>query len=319
VRALITGVGGFVGPHLAALCTDRGAEVIGVGRRSLDAPPPGATRYVAADLGDADATRRAIADAAPDRVFHLAADASVAASWTAPRETLDHNLATTLNLLEAIRVEAPQARVLVACSGEQYGPVPEERLPVGEGELLRPQNPYAVSKAAADLLAGFYADAHGLKIVRARAFNHAGPGQSDVYVISNFARQIAQAERDGASGEARIGTGNPDARRDFTDVRDVARAYWLLLEEPRTGVFNVASGSSKPISEILDLLATQTPLEVSRHTDPQKLRAHEVTDVRGNPAKLTAVTGWRPEIPLDRTLGDALAFWRERLGVPDRA
>jgi GDP-4-dehydro-6-deoxy-D-mannose reductase len=304
MRTLITGASGFVGRHLTVAAVERGAQVVGLGR-----DPDTAESYVQADLGDADATRRAVADVRPDAVFHLAASASVAESWRSPRETIDNNVGATLNLLEAVRAEAPGAVVVVAGSGEEYGPVPEERLPVTEDEPLRPQNPYAVSKASADLLAGFYADAHGLRVVRTRAFNHAGPGQADAYVVSAFARQIADAERAGRS-ELVLETGNLEPRRDFTDVRDVVRAYLLAAERGEPAIFNVCSGISVPVADILARLAALTDVRVEGHVDASRLRKHEVMDIRGSHERLTEATGWEPAIALDRTLADTLDWWR---------
>jgi GDP-4-dehydro-6-deoxy-D-mannose reductase len=307
MRTLITGASGFVGAHLAALAAERGAEAVGLGRDP--AGPESLAAYVQADLLDADSTRAAIAELRPDTVIHLAAAASVGESWREPRATIDNNVGATLNLLEAVRAERPDAVVVHAGSGEQYGPVPEERLPVVEDEPLRPQNPYAVSKAAADLLAGFYADAHGMRVIRTRAFNHAGPGQADIYVVSAFARQIAQAERAG-KGELVVETGNLEPRRDFCDVRDVVRAYWLLAERGDAGIFNVCSGVSVPIADILAGLARLTDISVEQRTDPTRLRLHEVMDIRGSHERLTDATGWEPAIALDRTLEDTLDWWR---------
>ena len=261
------------------------------------------------DLRDAQAVLDTVASVAPDRVFHLAADASVARSWAAPSETLRNNVGGTLNLLEAIRAEAPEARVLVAGSGEQYGP-PDE-LPVDESAPLRPQSPYAVSKCSADLLAGFYADAHGMHVVRTRAFNHTGPGQPHTYVVSSFARQIARAEAAGRS-EVEVTTGNIEVRRDFSDVRDVTRAYLVAIERADPGAYNVCSGRAVKIADILAALADQSPLHVAQRTDPSLVREHDVMEIRGSHEKLTAATGWRPEIPLERTLGDILDWWRKR-------
>jgi GDP-4-dehydro-6-deoxy-D-mannose reductase len=296
MRVLITGAAGFVGSHLATLAAERGADVVGPSREELD-------------LLDAVAVRGLIADSRPHAVFHLAALASVGESWRSPSETFDNNTHATLNLLEAVRTETPDAVVLHAGSGEQYGPVPEERLPVIEDEPFRPQNPYAVSKAAADLLAGFYADAHGLRIVRTRAFNHAGPGQSDAYVVAAFARQIVEAER-ADTGELVLETGNLEPRRDFTDVRDVVRAYWLAVEHGEPGIYNVCSGDSVPVADILARLAALTELRVEQRTDPARLRKHEVMDIRGSHERLTGATGWRPEIALETTLADTLDWWR---------
>jgi GDP-4-dehydro-6-deoxy-D-mannose reductase len=308
MRALITGAGGFVGRHLADHLAGRGDEVLGVGRE----PSPGMdgfAGYVQADLLDADATTAAVRDLRPDAVVHLAAAASVGASWRSPAETIDNNMRSTLNLLEAVMAEAPGAVVVAAGSGEEYGPVPEERLPVTEQEPLRPQNPYAVSKAAADLLAGFYADAHGLRVVRTRAFNHAGPGQADMYVVSAFAKQIADAERTGQA-ELVVETGNLAPKRDFCDVRDVVRAYALLAERGEAAVFNVCSGVSVPVADILAGLARLTDVAVEQRTDPARLRKHEVMDIRGSHERLTEATGWQPEIALETTLADTLDWWR---------
>lgn len=307
MRVLITGAAGFVGGHLAATLAARGDEAVGLGRDP--AGPESLAAYVQADLLDAGAIRAAVRDLRADAVVHLAAAASVGASWRSPAETLDNNTRSTLNLLEAVRAETPDAVVVAVGSGEEYGPVPEERLPVGEDEPLRPQNPYAVSKAAAGLLAGFYADAHGMRVVRTRAFNHAGPGQSDMYVVSAFARQIADAERAG-QGELVVETGNLAPRRDFCDVRDVVRAYALLAEHGDAAIFNVCSGVSVPVADILAGLARATGISVEQRTDPSRLRQHEVMDIRGSHARLTEATGWQPEIALETTLADTLDWWR---------
>ncbi len=267
-----------------------------------------------ADLLEPAAVRRTIREIRPERVFHLAGEASVDISWTDPSVTIAGNLNTSLNLLEAVRQEAPDARVVISCSGEVYGPVPPQRLPITEQELLRPQNPYAVSKAAVDLLAGFYADTHGLAVVCMRAFNHCGPGQQDSYVVASFARQIAAAEAAGADS-VNLTTGALRPRRDFTDVRDVVRAYWLASELASPGIYNVCSGTSTPIADILGLLGAQTTLAVDQQTDPNRIRKHEVMDVRGSHDKLTDATGWQPEIPLEQTLRDTLDWWRAQLAV----
>lgn len=307
MRVLISGAAGFVGGHLAVTLSARGDEAVGLGRDTVG--PDSLAEYVQADLLDDGAIRAAVRDLRPDAVVHLAASASVGASWRSPAETLDNNMRSTLNLLEAVMAETPDAVVVAAGSGEEYGPVPEDRLPVTEQEPLRPQNPYAVSKAAAGLLAGFYADAHGLRVVRTRAFNHAGPGQADMYVVSAFAKQIADAERAGLA-ELVVETGNLAPRRDFCDVRDVVGAYVLLAERGQAGIYNVCSGVSVPVRDILAGLARLTDVAVEQRTDPARLRKHEVMDIRGSHARLTEATGWQPEIALETTLADTLDWWR---------
>jgi GDP-4-dehydro-6-deoxy-D-mannose reductase len=263
------------------------------------------------DLLDPDAVRATVGDLRPDQIFHLAALASVRRSWEDPRGTLLRNLEMTVNLLEAVRLEQPGASVLLASSSEVYGP--PARLPVTESDPVRPQNPYAVSKAACELVGAQQADARGLRVVRTRAFNHAGPGQSDVYVVASLTRQVAEAEADGGDAVV-LRTGNIDVSRDFTDVRDVVRAYTAAVGlDP--GVYNVCSGRSISIREVIETLRANARIEVRHEVDPDRLRPHDVQEIRGSARLLEEATGWRPRIDFDRTVADALADWRLRLGV----
>jgi GDP-4-dehydro-6-deoxy-D-mannose reductase len=292
-RAFVTGGAGFAGRHVLEWLPG----AVAPSRDELE-------------LLDAGAVRAAVRDAAPEAVWHLAALASVGRSWEAPAETLSDNVSMTANLLEAVRREAPEATVVLVSSGEVYGP--PVRLPVDEEAPLRPQNPYAVSKAACDLLGGQYADAFGMSVVRMRPFNHSGPGQSDDYVIGTLTRQVAEAEAAGLD-EAVVRTGNPDSARDFCDVRDVARAYFLAAGLER-GAFNVASGTAVSVRELIELVRAAARLPVRHEVDPARVRAHDVPEVRGSAKRLEAATGWRPEIPLQRTVADALDGWRKELG-----
>jgi GDP-4-dehydro-6-deoxy-D-mannose reductase len=299
VRVVITGASGFAGGHLLDACTTAGDAVVPL------------SRSAGVDLLDAEATRRAVAEAAPDVLYHLAAKASVGRSWEDPRRALTENVTMTLNVLEAVGAEAPDATVVVVGTGEVYGP--PQRLPVTEDAPLQPQNPYAVSKASAELLAGFYADAHGYRVIRTRAFNHAGPRQSPIYAIASFARQIAEGRRRGEN-PVRVVTGNPDVRRDFTDVRCVARAYRLLAARAPAGVYNVCSGVTPSIREIVTLLGEVGGVRVEHVIDPNLVRDHEVMEIRGAHDRLTDATGWEPVIPFQRTLGDAVAWWESHPG-----
>ncbi|HKF80043.1 MAG TPA: GDP-mannose 4,6-dehydratase [Thermoleophilaceae bacterium] len=294
----MTGGWGFAGSHLVTLLRERGEE-------------PAAPRRSELDLLDSEAVAAFVRRLQPRAVFHLAARASVRRSWEDPGETLRANLGMTLNVLEAVRREGPGAPALLVGSGEIYGN--PERLPVDEDARLRPQNPYAVSKAGCDLLGGQYADAHKLGVVRIRTFNHAGPGQSEEYVVGTLTRQVAEAELAGR-GEARLRVGNLDAARDFTDVRDVVRAYAAAVELP-AGVYNVCSGRSVSVLELVEELGRVASVEVRAEVDPERVRAHEVPEIRGSADRLREATGWEPEIPLERTLSDALAVWRERLAA----
>jgi GDP-4-dehydro-6-deoxy-D-mannose reductase len=261
------------------------------------------------ELLDARAVARAVADAAPSVVFHLAAMASVGQSWEEPAAVMRENIETTLNLLEAVRLGAPGAAVVIASSGEIYGP--PERLPVDESAPLRPQNPYAVSKAACDLLAAQYADAHGLRIARLRAFNQAGPGQSTEYVVGTIAKQIAEAEVAGA-GEALVETGNPDAKRDFVDVRDAARAY-VMAPEAEPGAYNVCSGTAVSVRDLVALAAEAARIPVRHEVRTARVRKHDVPEIRGSAELLASQTGWTPAIPLAQTVADAVDAWRNHL------
>jgi GDP-4-dehydro-6-deoxy-D-mannose reductase len=252
-----------------------------------------------------------VAEAAPDVVYHLAGFASVALSWEQPAQAQTVNYGTTLNLLEAVRRHAPAARVVCAGSGETYGP--PAALPVEETASLRPQNPYAVSKASADLLAGMYADAHGLRVIRARAFNHAGPRQSPVYAIASFARQFALGRLRG-DAPIRIVSGNPSSRRDFTDVRDVVRAYRMLAERAEPGIYNVGTGRAVSIADLVALLSRLFDAEVEHVVDDGLVREGEVSEIRASIARLEEATGWAPEIPLERTMADTVAWWEQELG-----
>lgn len=291
--ALVTGGSGFAGPYLVDLLGDGVAA-------------PSSSEL---DLGDAAAVRAAVAELKPDAVYHLAAFSSPSQSWERPDQGLLTNLAMTLHLLEAVRHEAPAAAVVLVGSGQIYGDSPA--LPITEDQPLEPGNPYAVGKAASDMLGRQYAEAFGMRVVRLRPFNHAGPGQRDEYVVSSLARQVAEAEAAGQS-EMTLRTGNPESRRDFTDVRDVVRAYTLAAQLDG-GAFNVCSGRSASVAELVELVAGHARIPVRHEVDPARLRAHDARDMCGSHDRLTAATGWRPEIPLEQTVGDTLDWWRAQL------
>lgn len=310
-RALITGATGFAGSFLVEECLAAGYEVHGT---AMSSPPPGtipaeATVH-ACDLGQPEAVESLVADVHPDLVFHLAGQAAVGAAWADPTATFVSNLFLTHHLLEAVRRQAPDARVLAVGSGEVYGAVDPARLPAREDEPFRPLNPYGVSKAAADLLALQYHLAFGLHIVRTRSFNHLGPRQRQGFVLADFAVQVAAIER----GERPpvLATGNLAAARDFTDVRDVARAYRLALELGAPGaVYNVCSGVATPIGDLLAALLRAAQIPIRVETDPALYRPADRPEIYGSNAALRAATDWAPAIPLDQTVIDTLAYWRD--------
>jgi GDP-4-dehydro-6-deoxy-D-mannose reductase len=302
MRALVTGASGFVGQHLCAHLGACGDEVIATDRRAHDGD-------TAVDVADAVATAAAFADAAPEVVYHLAGWSDVGASWGAPLDAFRANAEGTLNVLEAAR-SAQVRRVLVVSSADVYGIVGDDELPITESHPLRPVSPYAASKAAADLL-GLQAHlGHGQDVLRVRAFNHLGPGQSERFVASALASRIAANE---AGGGDEVPVGNLAARRDFTDVRDVVRAYRLLMEHGEPGgVYNVCRGVAVAIQQLADRLIGLAERPMQLVLDPERYRPVDVPTVLGDAGRLRAATGWEPAIDLDTTLADLLAHWRVR-------
>jgi GDP-4-dehydro-6-deoxy-D-mannose reductase len=299
VRALVTGAGGFVGAHLVRHLAASGDDVV-----ELEG------RVDGIDITDADALTEAIVKAEPEAVYHLAGASDVGGSWTAPRATFMANAVGTLNVLEASR-EAGTQRVLAVTSADVYGRVKESELPLDELQPLRPVSPYAASKVAADALAQQAWLGHRLPVIRVRAFNHLGPGQSDKFVAPSLAARIARNERDGGD---EVPIGNLTPRRDITDVRDVVRAYRLLVEHGEAGeVYNVCSGRAVAVQDIAERLLGMAQRPMRLVTDPDLQRPVDIPVLVGDNGKVAGATGWRPTIPLATTLGDVLADWRTRV------
>lgn len=293
---MVTGGAGFAGAHLV-----RALEGAGT---AISAPSSSEV-----DLRDGEAVMSAVRACDPDAILHLAAFSSPSLSWQHPAEALLVNMRMTLNVLEAARTEAPGAAIVLVGSGQVYG-APED-LPVTEDAPLRPGNPYAVSKAACDLLGAQYAQAHDLRVVRLRPFNHAGPGQSDEYVLSSLARQVAEAEAT-AQDEALLRTGDVSSARDFTDVRDIVAGY-VLAAAAEPGEYNLCSGGCHSVAELIDALASEAGVPVRYEVDPARLRPNDASELRGSHERFTAATGWEPRIPLAQTVRDTLDWWRERV------
>jgi len=302
MHALVTGGVGFVGRHLVEHLRESGDEVSIVDRHGEDA----------VDITDGPAVRAAIADARPDAVYHLAGWADVGGSWAEPVAAFRANAEGTLNVLLACAA-AGVHRVLSVGSADVYGVVTEAELPLTEASPLRPASPYAASKVAADFLGLQAYLGQGLGVIRVRAFNHLGPGQTDRFVAAALAGRIAANERD---GNDTVTVGDLSPRRDFTDVRDVVRAYRLLVERGEPGeVYNVCSGRDLSVQELADQLLTLARHPMRLDTDPALRRPVEIPVLRGDATKLRNATGWRPEIPIDRTLADLLDDQRERIAA----
>mgnify|MGYP001946426144 CR=1 FL=1 len=300
-KALVTGASGFVGRHLVAHLEACGDEVVPVDREADGI-----------DITDAAAVEAVVAEARPAVIYHLAGWADVGGSWKAPVESFRVNAEGTLNVLSAA-ADAGVERVLAVSSADVYGIVEPDELPLTEDSPLRPASPYAASKVAADYLGLQAWLGRGLPVMRVRAFNHLGPGQTDKFVAPALASRVARAERDG--GEV-LRVGDLSARRDFTDVRDVVRAYRLLVEKGTPGeVYNVCSGVDLAVQDLADQLVAQARVPLRLETDPELLRPVELPVLRGGHDRLTAATGWEPEIPISRTLGDLLEDWRARVAA----
>jgi len=314
MRVLITGITGFVGSHLVDyLIAKEDVEIYGIHRwrsrtENIDHVVH-KLHLVECDIRDSTSVKNVVDTIKPDRIFHLAAQSFVPTSWHAPAETISTNIIGNLNIFEAVRQSGTNPRLQIAGSSEEYGLVYDNELPINEDNPLRPLSPYAVSKVGQDLLGYQYYMSYQLDVVRTRAFNHTGPRRGHVFVSSNFAKQIADIEK--GKIEPVIYTGNLDARRDFTDVRDMVKAYWLALEKCKGGeVYNICSGKDYSIKEILDILLSYTKVKIQIKQDPKRLRPSDVPVLRGDNTKFCRETGWKPEIPFEQTLLDILNFWR---------
>jgi len=314
MRVLITGVAGFVGRHLAAqLLNDDSTEVWGIARagREIEGLDP-RIRLVVADLQDRERVDQALAGARPDAIYHLAGLSSVAKSLADPLPLLVNNIVGQVQLLESCARITPEARILVVGSAEEYGLTEPDELPIRETKPLRPISPYAVSKVTQDMLGHQYGVTRGLRIVRVRPFVHTGPGQSSTFVTPAFARQIAEMEA--GLREPRMRVGFLDGQRDFTDVRDMTRAYRLLIQRGAPGeVYNIGTGVPRTIRSILDGLLALSTARPTVEVDPTLIRPLEVPVQYPDCSKLYTATGWRPTIPFEQTLRDVLDDWRVRV------
>jgi GDP-4-dehydro-6-deoxy-D-mannose reductase len=313
-RALITGIAGFAGSHLAELLLEDGVEVCGLvfpgePTQNID-PIISHLKLSTCDIRDAEAVGRAVGQSNPDHIYHLAAITFIPESLDDPRLTFETNLFGTMNVLEAAKRSAGAARVLFVGSADEYGFVGSEELPVSERTPLRPLNPYSVSKASASMLAFQYAASRALHVVRVRPFNHTGPRQSPRFVCSDFARQIVEIEK-GKSG-AEVSVGNLRPKRDFTDVRDVVRAYRDVLEKGESGqVYNICSGRAFSVGDILDMLLSISAQEIKIIECSDRLRETDVDEIRGDFSKIEKAVGWKPTIPLSSTLEGMIEYWRK--------
>lgn len=312
MKALIIGGAGFVGKHLAdhlyhvcgwsVCCTKLAGE-----RLELEYG-----QVLDLDILDAEDTAVKLAAIQPDYIFHLAAQSSVALSWKQPDLTVDVNIKGAVHILEAVRQLSYSPRVLLVGSGEEYGYIKETELPLKEENALRPGNVYAATKVCQNMLGHIYAQSYGMDVIMVRAFNIIGPGQLTQFVVSDFCRQAAEIEA--GKKQNVLSVGNLSARRDFTDVRDVVRAYEMLIQAGKSGeTYNVGSGRAISIQELLEEILRQAACRIRVAQDPDRMRPSDIPVIEADTKRLTEVTGWKPEISLEQTIADTLAYWRCRV------
>jgi GDP-4-dehydro-6-deoxy-D-mannose reductase len=301
---LVLGAGGFAGTHLAGVAEAAGLEVVRAGHSErLD---------LKVDLLDPASIRRALRASTPDAIANLAGASSVAASFSEPTAAFETNAIGVFSLLEATAKLAPGAHVLCVSSGDFYGSVPEAELPLTEARPPAPISPYGASKAAMEVVCGAYERGRGIGVAVVRSFNHTGPGQSDAFAASSFARQVAEAELRGAD-EVPLRVGDLTIERDFSDVRDIARAYVELIQSGITGTYNAASGTPTPLRALVDHLQEATELPIRITVEPGRLREVDAPILYGSPQRLREATGWAAAIPLSTTMRDLLDWWRDKV------
>jgi GDP-4-dehydro-6-deoxy-D-mannose reductase len=311
MRVLITGMTGFVGGHLVASLRADGVEVHGTLLETVAETAPIGTVGHPVDITDAQRMAAVVADVGPDVVFHLAGAASVSQSFRDPAGTWHVNVEGTRGVLEGVRLAAPAARVVVALSGEQYGRVPLDQLPVTEDTPFTPLSPYAESKVAADHMCAEYVRDYGLAVLRLRAFNQLGPGQDARFVLPSVCKQVADAEMEGAE-VCRVQLGNIDTRRDFMDVRDIVTAYRLVADKgDPSRPYLAGTGRSASVRDLVDIVVSLAHVPVEVHADPMRVREGAQPDLYALPRALQEL-GWTPRIPLEQSIADTLDYWRER-------
>ncbi len=318
MRILITGITGLAGSHLADyLLSTNGCEVFGSCRwrsnkENISEIKKNINLYEC-ELKDPHSVTRMIKEIKPERIYHFAAQSSVSSSWNSPQDTLINNVTSQLNLFEAVRlIGIEETRILISGSSEEYGLVYESELPVTENNQLRPMSPYGVSKVTQTAMAFQYYKNYGMHIVRTRSFNHTGPRRNEAFVTSNFAKQIVEIEL--GKKKPVIHVGNLSAIRDFSDIRDIVKAYYIAIEHGIPGeMYNIGSDFSTSIKDVLGMLLELSDVDIELEEDPSRIRPLDVPELRCDSSKFRNETGWKPDIIFKQTLSDLLDYWREKL------
>ncbi len=311
MKAMIIGGAGFVGAYLTRhLHDDLKWEVVvtKMPQEQIKAN----VKVVNLNILESDKVVSLLQEEKPDYIFHLAAQSSVAVSWKNPGLTVDVNIKGAVNVLEAVRIMEKPARVLLIGSGEEYGHILPEESPIKETNHVRPGNIYAATKACQNMLGAIYAEAYQMDVMMVRAFNHIGPNQAPIFVVADFCKQVAEMEA--GMREPVMQVGNLSAKRDFTDVRDVVRAYGLLVQYGKAGeTYNVGSGQAIAIEQILQMIVSKSALDIQIEIDPEKLRPVDVPIIEADTQKLVQMTGWKQEISLEQTIQETLDYWRKEV------
>ncbi len=307
-KGLVIGAAGFVGNYLIEEMVKNGIEAYATKLPHEKLENPNAKVYDL-DIMDKDAIVSLLFEVRPDYIFHLAAQSSVGLAWKNPGLTIDVNIKGGVNVMDAIRELFYKPRVLLIGSGEEYGHIQPGETPICEENHLRPGNIYAATKVCQNMIGSIYSKAYDMELMMVRAFNHIGPGQAPMFVVSDFCKQVAEIEKGLREPVMRVG--NLAAKRDFTDVRDVVRAYVLLVQAGKAGeTYNVGSGNAQAIQEILDLIVSMSQVDIQVEVDPNKLRPVDVPIIEADITKINDLTGWQPQIPLKETIRETLDYWR---------
>ena len=310
MKALVIGGGGFVGPYLVRHLTDDLGYEVTVTKTVKETLTMDNATVRNLDILDMEQIRTLLEEEKADYLFHLAAQSSVAYSWKNPTLTVDVNIKGCINLLEAIRLVEKKPRVLLIGSGEEYGHIKKDECPIIEDNVVRPGNIYAATKSCQNMLGRIYSDAYGLDIMMVRAFNHIGPNQTPMFVVADFCKQVADIEK--GKQEPVINVGNLSAKRDFTDVRDVVKAYAKLVAGGKRGeTYNVGTGHAIAIQDILNKIIAMSDEDIEVKVDPAKLRPVDVPIIEPDISKIKKEVGWEPLIPLEQTLRETLEHWRK--------
>lgn len=310
-RGLVIGAAGFVGNYLIQEMIANDMEVYATKLLHEKFECENASVYDL-DIMDKEAVAALLFDIRPDYIFHLAAQSSVGLAWKNPGLTVDVNIKGSLNVMDAIRELYYKPRVLLIGSGEEYGHIQPGETPIVESNLLRPGNIYAATKACQNMIGSIYSKAYDMELMMVRAFNHIGPAQAPMFVVSDFCKQVAEIEK--GLREPLMKVGNLAAMRDFTDVRDVVKAYVKLITMGKNGeTYNVGSGNARTIQDILDLIISKSNVEIKVEIDPNKLRPVDVPIIEADITKINTLTGWKPQIPLEQTIQETLDYWRSHV------